>query len=136
MREAIREENGMGAYALLSLPKIDAALKAGDVVIDGLYSWSEYRILKERFGNGLTVVCVFSPPVLRYKRLGERIHESDDREHRMRRLTEAQAKERDYSEIENIEKGGPIAMADYTILNESSVDKLEKQVRELADRIG
>ena len=31
---------------------------------------------------------------------------------------------RDFSEIENIEKGGPIARADYMIVNEGSLKKL------------
>ena len=36
---------------------------------------------------------------------------------------------RDRAEVENINKGGPIAMADYTIINESSLEDLEGEVR-------
>jgi dephospho-CoA kinase len=36
--------------------------------------------------------------------------------------------ERDRSEIENLEKGGPIAMADYYLLNNSTVSELEAGV--------
>ena len=39
----------MGAFALLALPKIAKGLEKGHVVIDGLYSWSEYKILKRHF---------------------------------------------------------------------------------------
>jgi dephospho-CoA kinase len=132
MREAIRKQHGMGAYALLCLPKIKEMLKKGNVVIDGLYSWSEYKILKERFGDKLTVICIFASPETRYRRLKDRVPEKSDKEQRMRRLSEIQARERDYSEIENIEKGGPIAMADYTIINESDVEMLKDRVRQLA----
>ena len=132
MREALRREHGMGAYAILSLPRIEALLENNSVVIDGLYSWSEYKALRERFKERFTVICVYASPETRYSRLSERVHGEEDREHRMRALTPEQAKERDYSEIENLEKGGPIAMADYTVVNESSLEDLRKTIRDLA----
>ncbi|HUV06440.1 MAG TPA: dephospho-CoA kinase, partial [Spirochaetia bacterium] len=45
MRESLRSELGMGAFALLLLPQIEKAASEGNVIIDGLYSWSEYKIL-------------------------------------------------------------------------------------------
>jgi len=39
VRELLREEHGMVAYAKLNLPRIKAALANSDVVVDGLYSW-------------------------------------------------------------------------------------------------
>jgi len=131
-REALRREHGMGAYALLSLPKIERLLGDGPVVADGLYSWSEYKILRERFGERFSVLCVYASPETRYGRLGERRHREDDRDHRNRMLTPVQARARDYAEIENIEKGGPIAMADFTVSNESSLRELRSAVRKLA----
>jgi dephospho-CoA kinase len=131
MREALRREYGMGAYALLSLPRIEQALERGNVVIDGMYSWSEYKTLKDRFKDRLTVVSIFASPKTRYGRLQVRSHGSKDREHRMRSLTAQQAKERDYAEIENIEKGGPIAMADYTVVNESTIGDLRRCIKDL-----
>jgi dephospho-CoA kinase len=50
----------------------------------------------------------------------------------MRPLTPDEAKKRDYSEIENIEKGGPIAMADYTIINESDEQGLRAEIVRIA----
>ena len=41
VRELIRKEYGMSAYARLNLVKIDLARKQSDVGIDGLYSWDE-----------------------------------------------------------------------------------------------
>jgi dephospho-CoA kinase len=46
-------------------------------------------------------------------------------------LTAEEAASRDKSELENLAKGGPIAMADFTIVNESSC---EEMIRE-AERI-
>ena len=48
VRQQLRKEHGMSAYAKLNLPWIDAALKSSDVVVDGLYSWEEYTLLKSR----------------------------------------------------------------------------------------
>ena len=44
IREEFRKKHGMGAFATLNIPKIDELLKKSDVVVDGLYSWSEYKI--------------------------------------------------------------------------------------------
>jgi dephospho-CoA kinase len=109
VREALRRRHGMAAYAKLNIPKILKALKQSDVVIDGLYSWEEYLVLKRKFGDRLSVLAVHSPPSLRYSRLGKR---------RIRPLTPKQAESRDHAEIENLNKGGPIAMADCSILND------------------
>ncbi len=38
-----------------------------------------------------------------------------------------EADSRDKSEIENINKGGPIAMADFTIVNEASLEELARE---------
>ena len=50
----------------------------------------------------------------------------------MMALTPKQANERDHAEIENLEKGGPIAMADYTIVNEFTLDQLKDGIRDFA----
>jgi dephospho-CoA kinase len=119
VREAFRKKKGMAAYAILNLPRIDAALKISDVVVDGLYSWEEYMHLKEYYGDGLVIVAVYSSPKVRYTRLGSR---------KVRPLTPEASASRDYAEIENMNKGGPIVKADYTVINESSFDNLKRQV--------
>ena len=58
IRELLREEHGMAAYAKLNLPRIESALKCSDVVIDGLYSWEEYTFLKDYYGEDFSVVVV------------------------------------------------------------------------------
>ena len=122
VREQLREQHGMAAYALLNLPRIDEQLKSSNVVIDGLYSWEEFLFLKERYGNRLTLIAVWASPSTRYKRLTGRA---------VRPLTVEQAASRDRAEIENSEKGGPIAMADYTLVNETNIEDLEKQARQV-----
>lgn len=122
VREELRKQHGMAAYAILNLPRIQETLKETDVIIDGLYSWEEYKYLKEKLEDNLIIVAVWSPPSLRYERLMGR---------RVRPLTLEQARSRDYAEIENVNKGGPIAMADYTIINDSTIESLVRQAEKI-----
>jgi dephospho-CoA kinase len=126
VRERLRKEHGMEAYAKLSVPRIDAALKTANAVVDGLYSWEEYTYLKEHYGDNFFVVAVWSSPQDRYKRLGSR---------KIRPLTPQEAASRDHAEIENLNKGGPIAMADFTVLNDASMSTLKKQVERIVARL-
>ncbi len=118
IRQRLREEYGMAAYAKLNLPKIDSSLKSSNVVVDGLYSWEEYVLLKECYGERLSVLAVWASPATRYARLAHRAK---------RPLALREAASRDKSEIENINKGGPIAMADFVVVNEASLEELERE---------
>jgi dephospho-CoA kinase len=122
VRERLRRERGMAAYAELSVPRIDAALKNSNVVVDGLYSWEEYIYLKDYYRDGFIVVAVWASPATRYRRLGKRM---------MRPLTLGEAAGRDFAEIEKLNKGGPICMADFTILNDDSLAQLKEQVERI-----
>ncbi|MFC1967200.1 AAA family ATPase [Chloroflexota bacterium] len=117
VRESLRREHGMAAYAELNLSAIDAARQNSSVVIDGLYSWEEYIFLKDHYQDDFTVVAVFASPATRYTRLGSRPH---------RPLTREEAASRDRAEVENVNKGGPIAMADFTVINESSFNEMKQ----------
>lgn len=122
VRQQLRKEHGMAAYAKLNLPRIDNSLKSSDVVIDGLYSWEEYTLLKNRYGDRFHVVAVWASPKTRYQRLTRR---------RIRPLTMEEAASRDIAELENTNKGGPIAIADFTIINESSLEDLEREIKKV-----
>jgi len=118
IREQLRKKHGMAAYAKLNLPRIDSSLKSSNVVLDGLYSWEEYILLKEYYGGQFTTVAVWASPATRHGRLAHRAK---------RPLTLEEAANRDKSEIENSNKGGPIAMADFTIVNEASLEELKRE---------
>jgi len=126
VREQLRREHGMAAYAKLNLPRIDETLQKSNVVLDGLYSWEEYVLLKDYYGDRLNMVAVCSPPKTRHARLAMR---------GVRPLTNQEAAERDKSEIQNINKGGPIALADFTIINESSLKELKEQTQCIIERL-
>ncbi len=126
VRERLRHEHGMAAYALLNMPFIDEALKRSNVVADGLYSWEEYCLFKERYDPDFLVVAVCASPATRYARLSSRAD---------RKLTPEEAASRDRAEIENVNKGGPIAMADFCITNEGPVDDFFREVTKIIARI-
>ena len=122
VRQELRKEHGMAAYAVLNIPRIDEGLESSDVVVDGLYSWEEYILLKKRYGATLSMVAVYASPASRHRRLGSR---------EVRPLTPSEAEERDRTEIENSHKGGPIAVADFTIINESSLEELQRETKRI-----
>lgn len=117
IREEFREKYGMSAYALLNLDRLDELSRQGNVVADGLYSFAEYKVLIDHFQDRMKVVAVFAPPQLRYERISRRVAEISDITLRNRPFSAEEAKSRDFSEIEKLDKGGTIAMADYTVLN-------------------
>jgi len=126
VRELLRKEQGMAAYAKLNLPRIESASKQSDVVVDGLYSWEEYAFLKDYYGEDFYIVAVWASPATRYARLTGRSN---------RPLSYEEAASRDRAEIENINKGGPIAMADFTILNEASLTDLRQAAERTISRL-
>ena len=129
IREKIRKEMGMGAYAKLALPKIEKLLEKHDVLmLESLYSWTEYKIIKEKYKKNFKVIAVFSSPQTRLKRMLKRNEERPMK-------NEEEFIKRDYSEIENTDKGGPIARADFTIINESSMEDFHYQLKNIINNI-
>ena len=128
VREELRANEGMDAIARRALPLLKAGLGTrSSIIIDGLYSWSEYKLLRRELGATMIVVAIVSPRALRYARLKNR----DERP-----LTETEAESRDQLEIENLEKGGPIALADYTLVNDGNPDTLLAKLDALIENLG
>lgn len=120
IREELRKKFGMDVCAKKSLPKIKKNLKKSNVVIiESLYSWEEYISLKKKFADNLITIVVYAPPKERYERLKKRYK---------RPLTPREAQKRDYAQIENSHQAGPIAMADYTIINNGTTRDLYIQI--------
>jgi len=118
-RESLREELGMEAYAIKNEPKIRQELKKSDtIVLDGLRSWEEYVYLKEKFPD-LYLLAIYASPEIRHQRLHVR---------KERQLTIKEAINRDIAEILNLHMAPPIALADYLINNESSLEELNKKL--------
>ncbi len=136
IREKMREDHGMAAFAILNIPKFDKLLEKGDVIGDGLYSWEEYVVLKEKYDDKLVVIATYAPPKMRYLRLeGRAERHGEDGNKRYRSFSKKEAASRDKSEIENLHKAGPIAMADFTVKNITTLLDLKSQVEEIYKEI-
>ena len=123
VREDLRKRHGMEAFAKLSMEEVLNGLSKGPTVIDGLYSWSEYKFLRNQLSRRFYVVNVFTSRQIRYDRLLHR---------EVRPLSHEEAEARDFAEIENLEKGGPIAMADFTLLNDGTIENLYSEIDKLS----
>ena len=126
IREELREHYGLAAYAIKLESSIREAVEHNNVIIDGLYTWQEYLYLKKVFGESFKVIAVVVDKEIRYKRLKQRD---------VRPLSKEEALGRDYSEIENLEKGGPIAIADYYLLNNDDRASFYGQIETLLNNI-
>lgn len=127
-REEFREKNGKDYVANKIIEQINHLADAGQhrIIADGIYTWTEYITLKHAFPGELNVVAIVSPRHLRYHRLTTRT---------VRPFTATQAHERDISEIEHLEKGGPIAIADHYVINDGSVEALHEKLAALAEEL-
>lgn len=120
-RERMRAEHGSDYFMKKCIEQMRNLIAAGQrqIILDGLYTWSEYKLLKREFPGELTVIAIVAPRKLRHRRLAQRPE---------RPFTDKESMERDWSEIENLEKGGPIAIADHFIVNDGSLEDLHKKL--------
>lgn len=127
-REEIREREGKDFVVKRVVKEIHDLIGAGQhrIVLDGLYTWSEYKILKHEFPGEMTVVAIVTPKHLRKQRMEKRPE---------RPMTPTEVDERDWAEIENLEKGGPIAIADYYIHNDGNLEYFDKQIDEAINHV-
>lgn len=120
-REEIRRREGKDFVIKRVIKNIHDLVNAGQnkIVLDGLYTWSEYKLLKHEFPGQVVVIAIVTPKYLRYQRMAKRIE---------RPMQPHEVDQRDWSEIENLEKGGPIAIADYFIINDGSLEQLHQKI--------
>lgn len=128
-RTRFREEHGKDVVVNRIVDQIRHLANAGQhrVIADGLYTWTEYKVLKHAFPGELLVAAVVAPRHLRYHRLSNRP---------IRPFTESESYDRDMHEIENLEKGGPIAIADHYLINDGSIEAFDAQLDALKDELG
>lgn len=125
----IREREGQDFVVKRIIDQINKLADAGQhrIVADGVYTWDEYKALKHEFPGEVVVVAIITTKHIRYQRLTERFYD--------RPQSESISAQRDNNEIEKLQKGGPIAMADFFISNDSSEDELFRKLDELASEI-
>ena len=127
-REEIREKEGKDWVVRQVIAEVKDLIAAGQkrIILDGVYSWTEYKILKHEFPKNLTFISIVTDKKLRYDRVSKRPGRAFDG---------AAIRERDRSEIENLEKGGPIAAADYFVLNNGTIEDCETRLNDVLKEI-
>lgn len=126
VREQLREKYGMAALAKINIERIRELYKAGTVVVESLYSWEEYKTLKDEFGEVFKVLAIYSSFEVRMSRMLNRD---------FRPLNEEELNSRDYAEIENLHKAGPIARADFLVINNGSEEELDKALEPIVKHL-
>lgn len=123
-REEWRAQEGNDVVANKVIEQANNLIQAGqhNILLDSIYSWDEYKAVKRAFPGSLTVIAIVLPKKIRYQRLANRPE---------RPFTQEEAKVRDWSEIENLDKGGPIAIADHYIRNDSTPEALREQIDQI-----
>ncbi len=117
-REGLRAQFGQLIYAQRVIEKIQGLAGDKNVLVESLYSWPEYLEFKKKFGDDFITIAVYASPKIRYARLGKRP---------VRPLTPQDCQSRDYAQIENLTQANAIALANYTVINESSMENLYGQ---------
>ena len=126
VREEFRAKDGMAAMAVANITKLNELFKSGSVIIESLYSWEEFVKIQEEFGENFKVLAIYSAFPTRVKRM----------EHRaIRPVSPEDLAKRDYSQIENLHQAGPIARANWTIVNEGSLAELFVKIDEIVQVI-
>ena len=121
----IREEGGGDAVAKLCVEKIDA-MPDDIVLVDGIRSIREVEVFGDRFEVAL--VAVFASQKTRYARLTARGRSDDPKEL-------ATFKARDDREL-SFSLSHAIALADYIVPNEGSLEDFENEFENLLTLLG
>jgi dephospho-CoA kinase len=126
VREDLRAKFGLLVYAKRIIEKIKNLPSSQSVLVESLYSWEEYLEFKKEFGDDFIVLATYASPNTRINRLVNRP---------VRPLKKEEVISRDYSQIENLHQAGPIARADFTVMNEGDKKSMYLQLDEIAKNI-
>jgi dephospho-CoA kinase len=127
VREDMRAEHGFAAIAHLALPAIQQWIASWkNILIDGLYSFSEWVVLRDLFGEQFVTLAVHAPKQMRYERMATRDH---------RPFTKEEVDRRDFTEVSFIEKWWPIAVADWHVVNDGTLEELYARLAQVLGEI-
>lgn len=124
VREDLRKKFGKNHYAEQVAKKIKKMRDDKIILLESLYSWEEYLYFKKMFKNNFVTIAVYASPPIRYGRLSKRPH---------RPLSLKAAQKRDYAQITSLTQAGPIAMANYTVINNAELKTLHNQIDKLIE---
>jgi dephospho-CoA kinase len=120
----LRKEFGEEEIARRCVASIERELKSGsDVVIEGIRSLREVLYFKGRFRGDFYLIALHASPTVRFARLKARARGDDPRDWN-------EFEERDHREL-GYGMGSAIALADYMVVNEGSIEELKRKIRDI-----
>lgn len=120
----LREKEGLDAVAKRIALKIEE-LDSNVIVVDGVRSLNEIKVF-EKYGE-IVIVAVHASPKTRFMRIRERNRPGDPK-------TWEEFRERDLTELA-FGIGSVIALADYMIVNEGSLDRTLSEARKMLEEV-
>ncbi len=122
--QELREKYGDDIVARKTLEMIKE--EQGIVIIDGVRSLTEVNMFKTA-GESVEIIAVHASPKTRFKRIIERQRPGDPK-------TWDEFVKRDMTEL-SFGIGNVIALADYMIVNEESIEETKKQVARVLEKV-
>jgi len=125
----LREKNGPDAVAKLVIERIlkKPSLKESKVlIIDGIRSLAEVELFRKHFENFI-IVAIHAPPNQRYQRLIARGRRDDAAS--LEKILERERRELSFG------IGNVIALADYILVNDGTIQEFKVKVREFLRKI-
>lgn len=124
-----RERHGYGVWAERTVVEIAEKVTDSDIVIiDGIRGDAELRVFQEHFGAKFVNVALHANPKLRYARIISTRQRADDV------MSEQEFRGRDEREL-GWGIGNAIALVDYMIVNEGTLDDLEVTFLDLLEKL-
>jgi dephospho-CoA kinase len=117
--------------ATLTLPE---RIEKQFLIIDGIRNPEEVEFLRKKFGKDFVLIAVDAPKELRFKRLLERGKEGDPKTfEEFLKIDEADLGKNQPEYGQNVEEC--LKLADYLIINDGSINELNKKLEEIAKAI-
>ncbi len=123
----LRKVMGYDIVARLCVPAIEQSIKSGrTVIIEDIKGWDEVKFFRKHFGTDFALVAIHTPPHIRFQRAQSRESEWDQK----RVGTKDEFDFRDDKEL-GWGLGNAVAMADYVIVNDSTVEAFKENSEKL-----
>ncbi len=123
----LRKAMGYDIVAKLCVPAIEQSIQSGRVVIiEDIKGWDEVKFFRKHFGTDFALIAIHTPPHIRFQRAQSRGDEWDKK----RVGTKDEFDFRDEKEL-GWGLGNAVAMADYVIVNDGTLEEFKGRVEGL-----
>ena len=127
----MRQKYGNHILAKLAVEYLGRDKEA--IIVDGVRNMAEIEYLKEKFGNNFKLVAVNAPQEVRFQRVVER---GRDDPRAWEEFVKTDERDQGTGEPESGQHVKDcVANADYTIVNDGTLEELEEKVNELKETI-